>query len=547
MRARWISWLSLAGAAAFWPVCAGAGQPFPMNGWQFHEYDLPKLRVAIDKAPAYGVNFFIFSHDLFRSVDTFLKSPERQRDVLEMGARAKSVRIPYYLWVHEFDDIPDRFKSGKRVNFDDPSLFQYLEDRYDRLFRAAPDTAGLVVTFHESNNKIFRNREVASALPVPDRLYRISRFFYEVCKRHHKQLILRDFFYEPLEMEYFASALAKLPDDLIVMSKDTCHEFDPFYPPDPMHGQVGKKRQIMEFDLGVEKALSPVGPYAQVEYLRKYARRAAEKGLAGMVGRCRLLWDDPFENLQEVNLYAFSRFLRDPATDPEQIWKDWAAKRYPAQAAPYVISALKRTESINHHTRYFLGLWLTKSIGDEWVKYSYYFGHVEQRPQSKWTKDPADKALEDASYNPDRALFDRFVAEKEDVLRQVKASIADIDQAARFMSTAQIKPLRDGFDFLLDAATLYREWTRAYFAQRRWINQPNAVDAAVVEDALARLEKLDRSSGVKYGLDPETGHRYNLDRFVLDMRRRMKDRTAALEEDRRILEGIRLKADVDRN
>ena len=45
-----------------------------MNGWQFHEYDLPKLAEAIHKAPDYGVNFFIFSHLLFRSVEGFLVS-----------------------------------------------------------------------------------------------------------------------------------------------------------------------------------------------------------------------------------------------------------------------------------------------------------------------------------------------------------------------------------------------------------------------------------------------------------------------------------------
>ena len=42
--------------------------------------------------------------------------------------------IPYYLWIHEFDDIPARFLvKGDRVNFDDPELFPYLDQRYERL------------------------------------------------------------------------------------------------------------------------------------------------------------------------------------------------------------------------------------------------------------------------------------------------------------------------------------------------------------------------------------------------------------------------------
>ena len=542
----WTASLSaLAATGAAGAAAAPPAQPFTMNGWQFHDYDMPKLREAINKAPEYGVNFFIFSHQFFRSVDGFLKSSERQRDVLEAAALAQQKKIAVYIWVHEFDDIPDKYKTGRRVNFDAPELFQYLERRYDQLLAVVPGAAGLVVTFHESNNKIFRNSEVASKLPVPERLYRISRFFYDLCKKHNKQLIIRNFFYEPLEMDYFAAALARLPDDLVVMSKDTCHEFDPFYPPDPMHGKVGKKRQIIEFDLGVEKAWGWQGPYAQVGYIQKFAQRAKEKGLAGMVGRCRLMWDKPFENVQEVNLYAFSRFLKDPDVSAEQVWKDWAARRYPEHAAPYVIAALQRTEFINHNGRYFLGLWLTKSIGAEWNNYRYYLGHVLQRPRSKWSNDPADKALEEASYNPDEALFRKFVAEKDEVLKQVKASIADLDQAARYMTPAQMAPLREGFGLLLDAAKLYREWTRAYFAQRRWISKPNEQDAMVVEDALARLEAMDRAPGVTYGLNPETGHRYNLDHFVLEMRWRMKNRSRALEEDRRILDRIRETADVE--
>ena len=49
---------------------------FSMNGWQFHEYNIPKLEEAIKKAPFYGVNFFIFSHRLFRSVEGFLVSDD---------------------------------------------------------------------------------------------------------------------------------------------------------------------------------------------------------------------------------------------------------------------------------------------------------------------------------------------------------------------------------------------------------------------------------------------------------------------------------------
>src|SRR3954468_23785533 len=59
-----------------WAVGPDAGKAFSMNGWQFHEYNVPKLEEAVEKAPGYGVNFFIFSHGWFRSVEGFLASTD---------------------------------------------------------------------------------------------------------------------------------------------------------------------------------------------------------------------------------------------------------------------------------------------------------------------------------------------------------------------------------------------------------------------------------------------------------------------------------------
>jgi hypothetical protein len=336
---------------------ARAATPFTMNGWQFHEYNLPKLEEAVRRAPQYGVNFLIFSHELFRSVEGFLASddtadpahptahvreldtgenfriiPGWQSDLRRLGALATQLKIPYYLWVHEFDDLPRRFMKDERVEMDDPGLFPYLEQRYEKLIAAMPGAAGFVLTLHESDRRVFRNGHVSSRLEVPERIAKISRFLYDLLKRHGKQLIVRNFFYEPLEMEFFKRGVSGLPDDVIVMSKDTAHEFHPYYPWDPLHGQFGRKRQIIEVDLGVEKAWDPQGAYAQTDFIRRVVDRARQTHLTGLVGRARLGWDHPFTDSHEVNLYSFSRFLADPDLGTERVLRDWAARRYPAAA-----------------------------------------------------------------------------------------------------------------------------------------------------------------------------------------------------------------------
>lgn len=539
---------------------APADRRFEIVGWQFHEYDVPKVTEAIRHAPDYGVNTVIFSHELFRSVEGFLASgaalepgrppaqlaelraprhfklvPGWQEDINRLGALAAERGIAWYLWVHEFDDLPKRFfTDDDRVNLDHPELPGYIEQRYQKLIEAAPGTAGFCLTFHESDRKPFRNSEVASKLPFAERLVAIMRIIHGVARRNGKHLIVRNFFYEPREMELFDAALRRMPDDVIVMSKTTVHEFHPFYPPDPMHGRVGMKRQVIEIDLGVEKAWSRQGAYAQTEYIQRYVRRAQEKRLAGMIGRCRLFWDEPFADSHEVNLFAFARFLADPDRDLDDVLREWAVRRYPAVVAPEIARALGRTQFINHHGRYHLENWFTKTIGEQWGDYRYYYGHLMQRSRFKWTRDPADEELEQKLLRPDEAIYERLVAEKDEVLRQVEASRADLERAARHLTPAQLAPLRKDFDFLRDAARLHREWVRAYFAMRLYMEKQEPKYLVWMEDALKRLEAIECTLGGTHAVNSETGRRYNIDRFVLEMRWRVANRSRARAEDRRI-------------
>ena len=572
---RWQLCLLIAGlsVAVSQPANAQSPRPvspaFAMNGWQLHDYNMPKLEDAIRRARGYGVNFLIFSHEMFRSVEGFLASDDKldpgrppawvnelrrgenfrlipgwQSDLRKLGDLATQQQIPWYLWVHEFDDLPRRFLVGGRVNMEDPQLWVYLEQRYERLLRAMPGTAGFVLTLHESDLKVFRHGDVVSRHDVAGRVQRVSELLYRVLKRHGKQLIVRNFFYEPLEMEYFKRGVDPLPDDVIVMSKDTTHEFHPYYPWDPLHGKFGKKRQIIEIDLGIEKAWDWRGAYAQTDFIRRVALRARETGQAGLVGRARLFWDNPFADSHEVNLYAFARFLADPGLSVDKVLGEWAARRFPARAVPYVVSAMRRSEMINHRGRWHLEYWLTKEIGREWGDYAYIYSRVLQRSRFKWTGAPADRELEAKFYKPDAELLARAMAEKDAVVAEVRAARSDLRQAGRYLTAAQLAPLEEDFRFLLDAALLTREWLRAYLTHRLYVDSPTPAHKQSFEEAIARLEQHERTPGVTYGLNVETGRRHNIDGFVRELRRRVADVRAARVEDARILALTKTAADV---
>jgi hypothetical protein len=65
-----------------------------------------------------------------------------------------------------------------------------------------------------------------------------------------------------------------------------------------------------------------------------------------------------------------------------------------------------------------------------------------------------------------------------------------------------------------------------------------------MEDALAQLQRIERTPGVTYGLNPDTGRRYHIDEFALEMHWRVANRTRAMAEDRRIIESAMKNGDV---
>jgi hypothetical protein len=263
-----------------------------------------------------------------------------------------------------------------------------------------------------------------------------------------------------------------------------------------------------------------------------------------MVARARLHWDHPFEDSHEVNLYAFSRYMKNPDLPVDTVLQDWARRRYPVAAVPYIASAMKRSEFINHHGRWHLEYWFTKNIGTEWGDYPYYYSRVVVRSRYKWSRNPADQELEQKFYHPDPAFFQRLVAEKDEVIAQVRAAHEDLRKAARYLAAEQLAPLQEDFRFLQDAALLQREWIRAYFGLRLFMDKPSAESRLTVEDALDKLEHYERTPGVTYGLNPVTGRRYNIDAFSLEMRWRLANRNRALAEDERILEQSRADSDI---
>jgi hypothetical protein len=310
--------------------------------------------------------------------------------------------------------------------------------------------------------------------------------------------------YEPLERQWFHEAIIGLPEDITIMCKNTPHEFNPYYPFEPMFGTFGQRKQIVEMDLCHENAACRDVPFCQVEYIAATLDYVESKGVTGILGRAHFNERQGFHTVDEINLYGFGRLSKVPTPSAEDIWRDWACAQYPEEAVPHILRALKQTFEINRMTRYHLRFWAYP-----WKGYRYAYGKILQRSNYKWTHDEKDLEMQEALYHPSDQLFADLLTEKDRALQMTKECLEDLDRAARYMDSALFDTIRKRFLGLLDAVQVQRAYTQAFFGVLRWMDDPGPEKEMVVREAIMELRWL-RNLPDRPGRDYETGDRWRI-------------------------------------
>ncbi len=116
------------------------------------------------------------------------------------------------------------------------------------------------------------------------------------CDAHGKHLILRTFCYDPKDLERVRDGVKMIGDDLTVMITCVPHDWQTFYPHDPLIEYLKDIDKVIEFDLGHE----PFGA-GRTERFRNHA-----------VG-----------TMNWAGVYAFSRLAQ--ATEISTLGKEWAS------------------------------------------------------------------------------------------------------------------------------------------------------------------------------------------------------------------------------
>lgn len=510
---------------------SGAAEPLPHRSWQFHDPDWDYLQQAIPKAQAAGMNRIQLSHQIVMDAEELWQGSgheKRLERVRKATALAHAHGLKVDIWTHELSGLPkDRFRdpdTGKPKL--SAELWKWLDEKYEHLFELVPDLDGVVLTFAETDHKVYRDDVVSEEAP-PRRVARLINVMGDVCKRRGKLLIVRTFVYEPAEIGFLQQALAAVAESLgnsrhvMVMTKCVPHDWTPYYPFNPLLGDVAGLPQIVEIDLGQEFTGQSRLLHCEVDYVKCALDFARAKNVTGAVARVERSVNHALGTPNEVNIHAFSRLLADGSIDADTLWREWAVKRYGDKAAPSLVRALRRTFEITNLTYFPLEYWIVNhSRIPDW---GYAHGHITSRQNCKWIPSPKQVTARDELLRPTPDTLLRISHEKDLANKLLLRSLADLELARPHLPDEDYAELRRYFDLAKDNVEVFRQHNLGMFTLLHYRARVEAGDAtlgeiqAIRDQVLEHLEEMrtwaDRMEE-RYGKDIWPGNPDRLRKFA---------------------------------
>ena len=500
--------------------------PQPLVGiraWQFHTLDLPYVLDGLKLAPSYGVNTVVFSHEMIGYASELFSGTDRGRQLNQLTAAAHGQKLKAWIWVREFENVPAPYFEGGVVHLDRPGFWDWVAQRYEKLFTAYPDFDGLMLTFEESPYPIFDQRKIDSTLSMPDRFARLIDTIDAVCRRYNKDFVVRSFFYEPEQMEWFREAYSHTNPHVMVQTKCEPHDWDPFYPNDSLIGAFPGRKQIIEFDGSSEYTGKNRIPYTQPEYFeRRWRYDLSRPGVTGYNIRVDHGGYDALHTPNEINIYAMRRFTEDPQVTAADIWREWTTSHYGKAAAPEIEQALRPTFDIVNRSFFALQFWITNHSALPSVSYAQ--EHIHSRSMAKWYPDePKYKQLEEELTHPDAPLLEQILAEKDQVIAKAHGALQHLRNAKPLITPAQYDDLYWRLALAERTAIIWKLHAEALFGYEM-LESGHGVPGLGqrIDRALAALkaEAAVSAADPRIGKAPPASSREIL-QFVADMEARM--------------------------
>lgn len=482
-----------------------------IRGWSILTDNAAEIAKVINKAPEYDINHLQLSHDLIMDLRQ-VKDPEKQRQINDLIDHAhRSGIAEVTVWDHALyplDYYPDRFKNGPggTLNFDDDNFWGWFRQDYRDMMELIPEVDGIVLTFIETGARAERQYSEVLRTDAEKLASVINNVADIIIGELGKKLYIRTFAYDEAEYRVTVGCIEHLRrDDIVLMMKETPHDFFLTHPNDRYAGTIDRPT-IIEFDAGNEFNGQGVIANTWPEYvLARWQDLRSRPNVVGYVARTdRYGTTSIVDRPSEVLLYALKRYSEDTTVTAEVINDEFISSRYGTAAIPYVKPAFERAFAIvtsslytlgtnvaNHsrldfdaypssYARHVSGKWITPPevyVGHGVNKKFHYWKDVVQHiapPQFKLeggqlTREAA-YVLENGWVTPDEQMNEAFLgyilAEKAFGVNNAAAALASIREAKALIDSAKYEDLYHTFYRTWITARLYEAVARAYYGYR---------------------------------------------------------------------------------
>ena len=486
-------------------VQAVAGLPaLSERGWIVMVPDSAYLFAVVDSAANYGITHLQLSHDIVMNIDQILADPDRAQLIQKVAAYADQKGIDTYVWSHE---VNTRGRGRELLKSEDPAKRrQFWEARwsaYRDALQACPSVDGVVLMFGSSPRdpwEVVNPVIFAPSRSNPDRVRWITQHLRSLLVDSLKRkLVVRTFIHQPEELRWVREGLQGI-SGITVMSKCVPQDWEPYYPHNPLIGAFPEAQQIVEFDLAGEYTGATSVPYPLPDYLKFRLDYERSKGVVGAAGRTeryeRLTWG----KVNELNVFAFSRLLRDPGLHPRQIWHDWVRRRFgldpnskPGEA---LIDLLRNTFDATRKTFLVKGFWALRK-GTTVPRLRHALGMLPGRSIAKW--DPAFEPLEDSLASPSLRTLWAVHQEKLEAQELADSSWAQFSRLAPTLRSGDVAELAQELDNLRLCSRVWTYVTDAVWGVRyfRRTHAPGPFLGEAVRRLAALADSLEKVPGRK--------------------------------------------------
>ena len=417
---------------------------------------------------------------------------------------AHKIGKPIYYWHREvfipkglMKDLPALMDEDGEFNILGKVYEDYLRFKLSEAFKYCPGLDGVVLTLTEADYSVIHNSN-PTRYPPQKVVETLVTLFAEEHERRGKRFILRSF--GSNEQDYIdiigGAVAAARRHGFEIETKVTEADFVPWLPKNPFLKKNPPLTLGAECDALGEYLGAGYLPAAQVGRIREYVDCARGEGVDRFTIRIDRVGNSIFDSAHEVNLYAYMRFIRDPAATEYEVIAEYAKKRFGAAAKamePVVRGELEMVRNIHY------------------IASNLTFHSFPLRPDLKWLKSGGIYSLyrEGADLSGAKDIWSilhwmrapshaQILAEKERGLRMAEEGLATIERMKGALPSDEYERQHRAFDTAVKGAKALQAYTKcvvAYFEDMAaWRDEPvnlrrESADAVrLIESMMANVD-----------------------------------------------------------